>query len=160
MAEDSVTVDVDVNTANTGIAKDIRRAAMNLLARREHSYQELLTKLSRRFECNDLIAEQLTKLRHENLQSDMRFAESFTHYRSESGKGPVRIAAELQERGINKMLINTYLNDCDDGWVQIARDVRRKRFGASLPNTPYEQAKQKRFLLYRGFTFEHLNRIF
>ena len=45
----------------------IRRAAMDLLARREHSFKELTQKLSSRFPDED-IQSPLERLRDENLQ--------------------------------------------------------------------------------------------
>ena len=57
---------------------DVRRAAMDLLARREHSVEELRQKLARRFgrdqELDQVIVEQLDRLVDEGLLSDSRFA--------------------------------------------------------------------------------------
>ena len=80
---------------------DVRLAAMDLLARREHSVIELKRKLQRRFGDECAIDDQVARLAEEGLQSDARFAESFLCQRSGSGYGPARLKAELRERGLS-----------------------------------------------------------
>ncbi|MCB1644681.1 MAG: regulatory protein RecX [Pseudomonadales bacterium] len=78
---------------------DIRRAAMDLLARREHSRLELHEKLSRRFAgCQELIQSETEKLTAEGLQSDARLAEAYVRARSNRGQGPRKIRMELRQR--------------------------------------------------------------
>ena len=45
-------------------------------------------------------------------------------------------------------------------WVQLAREVRRRKFGAATPRSLGERAKQARFLQYRGFDAEQLRAAF
>lgn len=137
-----------------------RDAALRLLARREHSRQELVLKLGARgFQKQDII-EIIDHLADEGLQSDARFAESFTRYRINRGQGPLRIRAELQQRGVSKELITAALNSEDADWLELAEEQRRKRFGQSIPETATEQARQQRFLHYRGFSSEDIRSIF
>ncbi len=87
----------------------IRIAAMNLLARREHSAKELLTKLTSKFGVIDDIGEVIEKLTDDGLQSDLRFAEAFVRMRKRQGKGVVIIRAELHERGISQQIISSVM---------------------------------------------------
>lgn len=67
---------------------DIRFAAMNYLAMREHTQKELMRKLRRRFpEDISLIMPEVQHLADENLQSDTRFAENYVQYRADYGYG-------------------------------------------------------------------------
>ena len=59
---------------------DVRLAAMNLLARREHSRYELRNKLKRRYPDEVVIDEQLDRLVDERLLCDARFAEARTRF--------------------------------------------------------------------------------
>lgn len=43
-------------------------------------------------------------------------------------------------------------------WFAQAGRVRQRRFGARPPRDYAERAKQARFLQYRGFTFEQIQR--
>jgi len=124
---------------------------MDLLARREHSEQELARKLAARGYPADTVAATLAELVAERLLSNARFAEAFVHGRMQRGSGPCKIRAELQERGIPGALIEASLEVHADAWRELARQVREKRFGGSRPRDFRERARQMRFLQQRGF---------
>jgi regulatory protein len=126
-----------------------RRRAMDLLSRREHSRRELARKLEARSFPADVISEVLDALEREGLLSAERFAESFVAARHARGQGPERIRRELVERGIESP--DVWLHDERFDWTRLAREVRRKRFGESLPADFPDKARQARFLEYRGF---------
>lgn len=68
-------------------AQSLTARAVNLLARREHSQEELRTKLRKaEFEIDEInvVIQKLAKI---DLQSDLRFAENYLHYRSQRGFG-------------------------------------------------------------------------
>jgi len=130
---------------------DIRVAAMNLLARREHLRSELRSKLSRRFEDAQLLEDMLDQLAGENLQSDQRFAESYIRQRSGRGYGPDRIRQELRQKGASGELVELALEACEIDWAILAREVRRKKYGAAMPADFKEKSRQLGFLHYRGF---------
>lgn len=134
----------------------IRQRALDLLSRREHGHQELCHKLCQRGFDRDQTAEVLAQLVGEGLLSDERFTEAFIHARRQCGKGPQRIRAELRERGISDLLIDTHLDERNRQWLDVIRDVQQKRFGGKLPQEWNERARQARFLRYRGFTEEQI----
>jgi regulatory protein len=140
-------------------AKEIRRKAMDLLSRREHSVAELRRKLFDKGYDKAAVDEQLQKLERENLLSDRRFAESYVNYRSKKGFGPLRIKQELKEKGVSESLLLEYL-DNTEFWRNLARAVREKRFGSTPPRDYKDKAKQLRFLQYRGFSNDHLRWLF
>lgn len=124
---------------------------MDLLARREHSLAELRLKLAdREFPPEDIEAA-LTALAREGLVSDERFLEAFIAARIRKGQGPIRIRAELRQRGIDAATIDAALDAAHD-WCALARAVRAGRFGGTSPVDVRERARQSRFLEYRGFT--------
>lgn len=141
------------------LPRDIRRAAMDLLARREHTRRELTEKLLKRFPHTDIVDEQLNRLSTEGLLSDERFVESFVNYRSGSGKGPLRIVQELKQKGVDQALIDVYVDMKDACWLDQAKRVLVKKFGDTAANSPAEKAKRARFLQYRGFTSEQVFRL-
>ena len=130
---------------------DIRVAAMNLLARREHLRSELRSKLLRRFEDGQLLDDMLDQLAEENLQSDQRFAESYIRQRSGRGYGPDRIRQELRQKGASGELVELALEACEIDWAILALEVRRKKYGSALPADFKEKGRQLGFLRYRGF---------
>lgn len=134
---------------------DIRRAAMDLLARREHSRLELRQKLGKRFRDDVLIEEQLARLAEENLQSDARYAESFLRQRYQRGHGPVRIRQEMRHRGIPERDIQAAMESGDWDWYTSAATVLERKFGSAPADDRKEKARRDRFMRYRGFMGEH-----
>jgi len=145
--------DVEVTPA------DVRLAAMNLLARREHSVRELRKKLKRRFVDDVMIDEQLARLSSENLQSNLRFAESYARQRVGRGYGPVRVQEELRERGASVADVAAAMRELEVDWGVVASDVMLKKFGVLAPVDIKEKARRARFMQYRGFTAEHYQKL-
>jgi regulatory protein len=150
---DEKSAGVEINPA------DIRLAAMNLLARREHSVLELRNKLSRRFSDKLVIDEQLSRLTDEHLQSDARFAESYARQRTSRGYGPVRLREELRERGVSEADVDEAMEELTIDWCALASEVWHKKFGALAPQDIKEQARRVRFMQYRGFKADHYQRL-
>ena len=133
---------------------------MDLLARREHSEQELQQKLLTRGFGPEAVEEVLADLKTAGMQDDVRYTEAYIRSRVAKGYGPVRISRELFERGITDKLVTQVLTAMDMDWDERIRAVRQKKFGLDAPADIREQARQSRFLLYRGFTSEQTQRVF
>jgi regulatory protein len=106
------------------------------------------------------VAGVLDALQRQNLLSDERFTEAFTHSRRQHGKGPLRIRAELRARGLDEALIDRYVDGVSEPWFEVLRSVHDKKFGATLPADFAERARRSRFLLYRGFSAEQIRHLF
>ncbi|MBN4053839.1 regulatory protein RecX [Haliea sp. AH-315-K21] len=145
----------------------IRRAAMDLLARREHSFKELTQKLSRSIRCQSHDSDTfvprfdeadiqlaLEKLRDENLQSDQRFLDAYIRFRRNKGFGPLKIEAELYPKGLDSEQIRACLYDEENDWAGLCRQALEKRFPAFNKEDLKEKAKCERFLTQRGFSHE------
>lgn len=128
-----------------------RRKAMDFLARREHSRDELLQKLQKSGFDENVALDAIEELAKEGLQSDRRFVESFVQSRIRQGKGPMRIRADLSQRGVRDPVIHEALSEADADWSALAIEVRRKKFGDDEPVDLKDKARQMRFLQYRGF---------
>jgi regulatory protein len=136
--------------------KEIEAAAVRLLSRREHSTEELRRKLTAKGYAEAGVATVLEKLATKKLVSDERFVSSYVHHHARRGQGPVRIRAELRQQGITDSQIQQEVSDGETDWSRLAGEVRRRKFGAELPKTPSERAKQARFLQYRGFNSDQI----
>jgi regulatory protein len=145
-------------TKPTDKPADIRLAAMNLLARREHSVRELRMKLSRRFTDEPMVVCELQRLAKENLQSDQRFAQSYAHQRAGAGFGPLRVRQEMRDRGLSDGDVSEAFEAEALDWNVIAAQAYSKKYGHSDVREVLElkeQARRSRFMQYRGFTAEH-----
>jgi regulatory protein len=134
-------------------------AAVRLLAGREHSRSELARKLDQRGYPSDVVSAVLDNLATRGLQSDTRFTEQYVEMRRRKGYGPMRIRAELNERGIDAGLIEDWLDPRDPDWRERLREVARGKFGADAPADRKEMARRARFLEYRGFSPDHIRRL-
>ena len=127
---------------------DGKHVAVRLLAGREHARGELITKLGQRgwtpSQCEQIIEELVA----DGLQSDERFAESFVRARTQKAYGPVRIRAELQQRGIDRGLIKPFDPRRRTGWhwhrigMSAATDQNRRLIikSAASAKTPWPGA--------------------
>lgn len=130
----------------------LRQYCLTLLARRDYSGFELTQKLSARGASAEQITAVLSDVQAKGWQSDTRFVENYTQYRTNRGIGPRKLAYELRSRGVETTLIEDAVDDT--GWLEKAKLARVKRFGVALPANPSERAKQIRFLMQRGFTMQ------
>lgn len=138
-------------TNPTSEYKEIRERCLGLLARREHTRRELLQKLRQRGFDNTAIAHDvLDALEGQGLLSESRFVESFVRAKIESGQGPIKIRAALQERGVAAGVAGVALDIDQSVWRERCRLAWRKRFG-KVPGDRNEVARQMRFLASRGF---------
>ncbi len=106
-----------------------------------------------------LAAEVVQQLEAERLLSDDRFMESLIQARRRRGYGPLRIQQELKEKGVAAEAIERWLDVTGRDWLDDIRRVQRKKFGARLPKSFAERARQARFLQYRGFTHEQIQQV-
>ncbi len=139
---------------------EIRKKAMDLLARREHSVFELERKLQARGYDEDAIGEAVEGLRRDRLLSDERFVEAYVHQRGNAGVGPIKIGYELRQKGIADGLIEAYLDPRDEAWDESMRHQRARRFGEAIPDDYATRVKQARFLQNRGFSPAAVMRLF
>ncbi|MCA1798766.1 MAG: recombination regulator RecX [Xanthomonadaceae bacterium] len=128
---------------------------MRYLARREYAAAELRDKLVRRGYDGAIVAQVIAQLTEARAQDDDRFIEAFVRSRVGRGQGPVRIGAELRQRGIPDEQVDAALATAAD-WRAQARDARAARFGAGPPGDWSTRGKQARFLEQRGFTHEQI----
>ena len=105
----------------------------------------------------DLINQELDLLIRDGLLSDERFVEAFIHSRKKNGKGPLKISAELQQRGADESLINKYIEEIENSeWLASAKQVVEKKLGNNQQLDYDNQLKMMKFLNNRGFTIDQV----
>lgn len=126
----------------------VRRRALQILAARAHGAVELTQKLRQRFPaaCQAVIAEVVAELHSLGYCDDTIFAEMFIRVRGQRGFGPRRIALELQQKGIEKQVIQHLLAQVD--WLGI---LLRQWQDFGFENTLLARQKAKRRFYQRGF---------
>ena len=108
----------------------------------------------------NLCWQQLQLFVERNLQSDVRYAESFTRTCLIKGKGPNIIRQQLKQHNIEGNTITDCLKNEEYDWFEAAAKVREKKYGEALPLQFADKQKQMRFLQYRGFEQSQIKEAF
>jgi len=155
----------------TDIFSLVKNKALLLLARREYTCKELEQKLlhydyvagedaSSRSELVGIVAQVIHKLGEENLLSDQRYCEMHIRSRIHKHSGPFKIRMELQQKGVDAVLIDAVLKTREVDWFELALVAARKKTGMSAKTTATLDQKTKaglqRFLNSRGFLPDHI----
>jgi len=140
--------------------RDAYFVAVDLLSRREHSRVELESKLASKGFSDEQITSAIEQLLEHNLQSDERYLEDFVRSRVLKGSGPLKIAHELRTRGIDSSALNTYLEDQDIDWFEVAIATYKKKYRSDNDIDAREKAKRVRFMQSKGFPSDIIFRLF
>ena len=140
--------------------KAIKEACLRYLMRREHSLQELQQKVGGKGFLRQDIALVLEELTERGLQSNERFAESYARSRIHKGFGPLRIQAELQQRGAGDCYFEMAVEDIAGSWQELLEQVYSKKYAVDKALDRQEKIKRSRFLQQRGFPADMVQCLF
>jgi regulatory protein len=135
-------------------AADLKARALRLLARREHSRDELARKLSPHAESPEVLQGLLRELESRRQLSDERFAESRARVLARK-YGAARIRHDLKAKGVAQALIERVTGSDE---LETARAILQRKY-RQPPRTLEERAKRARFLQGRGFSAEVIHRL-
>ncbi|HCY16025.1 MAG: recombination regulator RecX [Curvibacter sp. GWA2_64_110] len=135
----------------------LKGRALRLLSTREHSRAELERKLVRFEQAPGELTQALDELQAKGFISEQRVVESVLHRRA-AKLGAARIRQELQDKGLDRALVEQALAGLKDSELVRAREVWCRKYDAA-PANPAERARQQRFLLTRGFSAEVVRQV-
>ncbi|MGH8689058.1 MAG: recombination regulator RecX [Burkholderiales bacterium] len=133
---------------------ELRARALRLLARREHSREELRRKLASRVEAAEMLNAVLDSLESKKQLSDERFSSERAHILSRK-YGAARIRQDLKARGIGAELVAAVSAEGD---TARAAAILARKYRAPA-TTPKERARRMRFLQSRGFSHESIRKV-
>jgi len=136
------------------MTRSINEVAVGLLARREHSVLEIRQKLKQRSFSDNEIEQSIERLLANNLLSEERFTETYINMRKHRGFGPLRIANELRERGVDTDLIDVFMDKENNEWRSVMHQQYQKKYGDRPVDEYAEQVKRSRYLQGRGFPLD------
>ncbi len=142
------------------VAKEIEGVCLRLLARREHSRQELLAKLALRGFDRDDALPVIDELAEHGWQDDLRYAESYARFRIQKGYGPIRVSYELKQNGIAAFDLEGIVQEEAGSWMALLEQVYSKKYSHDTVLERNEWAKRSRFLLHRGFSGAMISALF
>jgi Uncharacterized protein conserved in bacteria len=137
-----------------GPEPSLRARALRLLARREHSREELRRKLLPHLAETDNVESLLDDFTQRGWLSDARFAEHSIRAKARRF-GPLRVAQHLRERGLDEEAIAAGFHAAGQDGIASIESVWKSRFHAP-PADDRERARHIRFLQGRGFALDHI----
>jgi regulatory protein len=136
----------------------LRERALKLLARREHTRQELARKLAGHAEDPGEVERTIAECEARGWLSEKRVVEQAVHARRPRF-GARRIERDLLAKGVSGDAVAAAVAQLREGELEAARIVWRRKFGGRQPRTPAERARQARFLQGRGFELDVILRV-
>jgi len=142
----------------------IRNKMLSFLARREHSAEELRRKLKqsssilKTIDSSDLLERCLQEMQEKGFQSDDRFARQYVESKlANKSHGPLKILAELFNRGIPREQAKLVLNELGDQELWLKKSIEclekfQKKGKTLTPQTLSQKLYQK------GFTWETIEK--
>jgi len=127
----------------------LRNRALRLLARRDHSREEMRQRLTADDVDPSELEALLDELERSGWLSEQRMAEQMVRL-AQGRHGSRQVLDRLRGKGVSGEPLAQAAQALQAQELESARAVWRKRFG-HLPATLQEKAKQARFLAGRGF---------
>lgn len=134
--------------------------AIGFLSRRDYSRRELARRLNNKLEEGETIDEvnkTLDRLEQLGYLSDERFARTRARVRANQ-HGDARIRYELRRHGVSDENIREAVDEISEPEEVRALRVWKRRFKA-LPEDQKTRDKQIRYLMYRGFSMDSIDRV-
>jgi len=129
---------------------ELRARALRLLARREHTRQELERKLTPHAGSSEDLQGLISGLKQKNQLSEERYAEARARQLARK-YGAARIRQDLKAKGVSEELIARFSSSSDE--LQKAKAILERKYRTPAA-TREEKAKRMRFLQSRGFSSE------
>ena len=126
---------------------------------REHSKSELFIKLSKKNFDKENILSCINEFSEKDLQSDLRYAESFIRSKFNAHKGTKFNTASLKANGVDAKIIDDVLrNYSSEDWDTIAKNALEKKSINKSLEPSVCKTKQKLFLSNRGFSYKTIEK--
>lgn len=141
----------------TGFGLSLKGRALRYLAGREHSRAELERKLAAHEESPGQLAQLLDELQAKDYINEGRVIDSVINRRA-AKFGAARVKHELLGKGLGAEAVAQALLGLKATEVERARDIWSRKFKSPASDAA-GQAKQMRFLAYRGFGGDVIRRV-
>jgi regulatory protein len=143
-----------LSTSKPESAAELKIRALRLLARREHSRDQLARKLSPYAESPEILEGVLRDLESRKQLSNERFAEIRAHWLARK-YGAAKIRQDLKAKGVGNELVERI---SAEGELERAQAILARKYRVPAA-TREERARRARFLQGRGFSGDVIRRL-
>ncbi len=134
-----------------------KEVAIQYLSRRDHGEFELQHKLKLKQFSDEDITQALAYCQTNGWLDDLRYAKSQIRQHVYKGHGEKRIRQALNSQRVADEVIEQALLQEPQDWFELAKQVAEKKFKGIQAVDAKAHAKQVRYLLYRGYSYEQIN---
>ncbi|MBU2897173.1 recombination regulator RecX [Vibrio hepatarius] len=134
-----------------------KEASIQLLSRRDHGEYELYQKLIYKGYDEKAVNDAINFCLEHHYLDDLRYAKSQIRQHVHKGHGERRIRQELQQKRVADSVVEQAMEEEPQDWFELAKQVAEKKFKGQKAIDLKENAKQVRFLQYRGYSFEQID---
>ena len=135
------------------LLKKARSGVLRLLTYRDRSISEVRDYLERKSYSPDIKTKVIDEMIDYGYLDDRRFAESLVSYRKAGGHGLLRVRFELQQKGVNRQIIDELIDEKFDREEDLAKikELLHKREPLGHAVDQRWINRQAAFLKRRGF---------
>lgn len=133
----------------------VRRSALWHLGQRDHSEQELRTKLGRKTDQQQWIDRIILECYEYNYLNDQRFVDSFIRASQNKNYGIARIKRDLKQKGITTAIIEKTIAENDYDYMSSILSLLNKKYSTQITNPSIKQ-KAMVFLQNKGHSFDDI----
>lgn len=137
-------------------AAELRRIAIDLLSRREHSSVELRQKLRQKGGQEEDVDTVLAWCQLQNYQCDSRYCAMLIRSKVAKGYGPLLMMQAARAQGLERELVMDVLAELDIDWFALALKQYQKKFATLAIKDFQDKQKRMGFLQRRGFNAEQV----
>ena len=117
----------------------------------------LKQKLLAKAEQSEVVNQVMDFLIENDYVSDLRFTEAYVRSKRNKGQGPVKIRAQLKQKGVSSVMVDDALAQGDATWFDFAKLEYEKKYRDAPVKDYNDWSKRARFLQGRGFTMYHIH---
>ncbi len=136
--------------------RDARERVLSWLAKRDYTSEELRTKLRKQHVAEKTIEAVLQDCSERGWLNEQRYVEEYLRCHVPWGWGPLRVAQELERKGISLGVIEENLRSFAEDFASYLAEEHERRYGRTLPQTPKDYQTRLQFFLRRGFSADDL----
>lgn len=138
------------------MTQSAKHVAVALLARRDHSRQEIRQKLIQK-QFDPIEVEQvLDDCQANGYLNDERYGALLLRSHISKGHGKSRIQQALVQKGVDKEAIQHIFEQSDCDWFELAKQKALKKYANKPIDGPKDRAKRIRYLMGQGFSYDEI----
>jgi regulatory protein len=149
-----------INILQEVILKGIKKKALHLVTMKKYTTYELKSKLCGKGYDEEMVDTAICFLSEQGYLDDLKVAKSFVQSRMKlKPKSIEMLKIELQKKGISNEYVSEALQGISVDEGELIWQLIQKKYIGQSSKKDYDTKKIIRFLLQRGFSYQHIKQV-